>query len=69
MIQARAKLWHKITPQPPLSVMLSGAKHLWISLEAVLKPEILRFAQDDNSSSDLELLLGLLAQQMVSVSN
>ncbi len=34
-----------------LGVMLSGAKHLWISLEPVLKPEILRFAQDDNSSS------------------
>jgi hypothetical protein len=31
--------------------MLSEAKHLWISWGPELKPEILRFAQDDNSSS------------------
>ena len=41
---------HEITPQPRLNVMLSGAKHLWISLGPELKPEILRFAQDHDSS-------------------
>ena len=61
---------HEITPQPRLSVMLSGAKHLWISVESRrLKPEILRFAQDDNSSRLFGALLGLLAQQMTGVSN